>query len=107
MDVCVTLLARAAQCRRLASNRLDEAAIRALQDFAKELEERAAEMATARLREASEASREPGAAPGHYAIFRIQEGWLVSRNGDRMAVRATLADARSEAARLAGFDNQP
>jgi hypothetical protein len=105
MDDCVDFLARAAQCRRLAFGLVDEPTVQVLRDLAKELEDRAARTVTAPL--AGVESSEEGGATHRYAVFRVDGGWLVSRNGDRMAVRATLADARSEAARLAGFDTWP
>ena len=99
MDDCADLLSRAAQCRRLASDLLDPAAMETLLAMAGEFEDRAAIAATAHLHDQGRAS------DTHYTISRSLGGWLVSRGGDRVVMRPTLESARDEARRLATFDN--
>jgi hypothetical protein len=99
MDDYVNLLARAAQCRRLASNLLDTATLETLLALAGEFEDRAAIAATAHL-------HVPGMTlDARYTISRANGGWMVSRGGDRIVVRPTLQGARDEAQRLAAFDS--
>jgi hypothetical protein len=102
MDDYAALLARAAQCRRIASGFFDLTATTILQDLARDFEDRAAVAATAGLAAYTDDLGSPAA---RYVISRIRGGWSVSRGADRIILRPTLQAARDEARRLAAFDD--
>jgi hypothetical protein len=98
MDDYDLLMQCSSQCRRLASGLLDPATIETLGALIIELEDRAA--LAAKVPRASS----DGQAPRAYVISRVDQGWMVSRGADRVAVRSTLPAAHAQALKFAALD---